>query len=818
MMQQYMKIKEKYSDCIIFFRLGDFYEMFLDDAKLGSSILDITLTSRDRGKDGRIPMAGVPYHALDSYLPRLVKAGHKVAICEQVGDPESGGLMQREVIRVVTPGTLLNESSLDKRENNFIFSLYIHNSVVGVALADLSTGDFYAQEFDLKDSSSLESILSEEVFRYSPSECVLSLEEYNDPAILAALKKDASVNLNIFFYEEAQFYLDNFRKVLLDHFEVSDLSGFGLKDRDVAQKVSSLLLGYLYTTQKGSVEHISKVSLLKSADYVGLDRSTVLNLELFKTLHEGTKKGSLVGFLDKTFTAMGGRMLRSWIRNPLKSVPVLEDRYDLIDYYLQNPSKLDTLASLLPQVSDIERILSRLSVGIGNPADLVNLKTSLETTFEIKEALKASENSTALHESLSDNISTDLEELTAYIEETIVDSPPIDTKNGGIVKSGVNEDLDKLRERISGSKDYIESLEESQKKETGISSLKVKFNKVYGYYIEVTKANLEMVPDSYIRKQTLVNTERFITPELKEHENLILTTEEKINELEYSLFLGAVSKVLDYTSQIQNASFAVGTLDCLLNFTHFALNAGFTRPVLLDDGTIEIKQGRHPVVEDFLPLGSFNPNDTLLNKDSHQLLILTGPNMSGKSVYIRQVALIVLLAQIGCFVPAKQARITPVDKIFVRSGASDMISSGISTFMLEMTEAAYILNNATSESLIIMDEIGRGTSTYDGISIAWSIASYLVNGSIRPKTLFATHYHELCALEEKYPDAIKNYQVLVQEDSQKEPIFLHKVVEGAAGHSYGIAVARLAGVPAEVTEEAKEVLERLEKRGSNVSS
>ncbi|MBD3365867.1 DNA mismatch repair protein MutS [candidate division WWE3 bacterium] len=810
MMQQYIEIKRAHKDCIIFFRLGDFYEMFLEDAQIGAKVLDITLTGRDRGKDGRVPMAGVPYHAVDSYLPRLVKAGHKVAICEQVGDPESGGLMKREVVRIVTPGTLLNESSLEKKENNYIFSFLVTGKHIGVALADLSTGDFKSAEF--KDTS-LEQILTDEIFRFMPSECIVTLDDYNNPKILKVLKKNP--NLNIYFYEDASFYIDNAENTLLEHFEVKDLSGFGLKEKTAAQKASALLLGYLYSTQKGKVSHISKISLLQRKDHVSLDQSTVINLEIFKTLRDGSKKGSLVGFLDQMQTSMGGRLLRSWLRSPLMETKTLEERYDLIDYYLQNLDSYEKLREMLCEIADIERILSRVSVGIGNPIDLVSLKSSVNMALNVREVVESAlPPLTKAHKKLVADISPKLQDLVDYIEKRLIAEPPLDPKNGGFIKEGVDSRLDDLRKKILGSRDFVENLEEQQREETGIASLKVKSNKVYGYYIEVTKTNLDQVPDHYVRKQTLVNSERFITPELKRHEALILKAEEKIKDLEYELFLEIVEEVLSYNAFLQQASQAIATLDCLLNFTKFALEKDFHRPNLTSSGEIKINQGRHPVVEDLLPLGEFNPNDTVLNQKDHQLLILTGPNMSGKSVYIRQVAVIMLLAQIGCFVPAASAEITPVDRIFVRSGASDMISSGISTFMLEMIEAAYILNNATSNSLIIMDEIGRGTSTYDGISLAWSIASYLVTQKdLKPKTLFATHYHELCDLEKKFPDSIKNFQVLVQEDAEGEPIFLHKVTEGPAGHSCGIAVARLAGVPEEVTKKAEEVLKRLEGRG-----
>jgi DNA mismatch repair protein MutS len=790
--------------------------MFWDDAKVGSKVLDITLTGRDRGKDGRIPMAGIPYHAVDSYLPRLVKAGYKVAICEQIGSPDGKGLMRREIVRVVTPGTLMAEGSLEKKENNYIFSLFYfaQKETVGVSLADLSTGDFLVQEFKLEKKAQIEEILKETIYRFTPAECILTSQDYSDAEILSFLKSENQISIS--FFDQADSYINSPDKFLKNHFHVKNLASFGLEDKEVAQKAGVLLLSYLLNTQRSSLAHITGIGLLNRENSVSLDHSTIQNLELFSSLRIGSKRGSLVEYLDRTQTSMGGRLLRSWIRNPLQNPKILEERYDVISFFISHIDIYEKLQELLTEITDVERILSRLSIGIGNPLDLKSLEFSIKKILETKIFLdtlsKESESGslTTILDEVQQDISQELADLTLYLQRTIQENPPVDAKSGGIICAGINHELDSLKTGISFSKDWLSQLESQERQETGINSLKVRYNKVYGYYIEITKSNLASVPEHYIRKQTMVGGERFITEELKEHETKILSSEEQINNLEYALFLEAVKKVLEYTTRIKDASLAIATLDCLLCFTHFALTQGFVRPTLVDDGSIDIEDGRHPVVESLLELGSFNPNDTFLEKKSLSLLILTGPNMSGKSVYIRQVALIVLLAQIGCFVPAKSAKITPVDKIFVRSGASDMISSGVSTFMLEMLEVAYILNNVTQDSLVIMDEVGRGTSTYDGISLAWAIAEHLVSSKIGCKTLFATHYHELCALEEKYPQKVKNLAVMVKQDLAGKPVFMYKIIEGFAEHSYGISVAEMAGVPAKVTEAARKILQDLE--------
>jgi len=805
MMIQYMSIREKYPDCLLFFRLGDFYEMFLDDAKLGAEILDITLTSRSRGKDGRIPMAGVPYHAVDSYLAKLVKAGYKVAICEQTSDPsESQGLVDREVVRIVTPGTVLDETSLDRKTNNYIAALTTNEKGLGLALADISTGTFYTDQFDPQN---LRQVIINEFSKYRPTECILPDNLYNDPSLLRLLKTFR--NLNVFPFSDWELFTTDPELNLKTHFNLETLHTFNLTEKPQAQEVAAALLGYLKSTQKGDIPHIKGIEALATSSFVGLDRSTIANLEIFSTLHTGDKEGSFLNVLDKTCTAFGGRLLKDWILHPLIDPQKITQRYDAVETFMSTPQLKKNLRETLKKINDIERILSRLSVGVGNARDLINLKAGIVESLEVREVLL--ENSAPLIKRLTESVSLEeLDEVVSKISSSIVEEPSLDLKNGGFICEKVHEELDSLRGKVHGSKDWIAKLEIKEREMTGIASLKVRFNQVFGYYIEVTKANLDQVPDNYIRKQTLVNSERFITPELKEHEDIILTAKEKADVLEYEIFLGVVDFVLERTVEIQRLAKVIATIDCLVNFAHVAELGRYRRPTLVEDGRIEISEGRHPVVEKFLRDKPFVPNDTLLDCKGHQLLILTGPNMSGKSVYIRQVAVIVLMAQIGCFVPAASAEISLVDRIFVRSGASDVISEGLSTFMLEMVETAYILNNATGKSLVVMDEIGRGTSTYDGISIAWAVAEYLVN-KVGAKTLFATHYHELQALEEKHPEKIKNYQVLVKE-TDGEPVFLHTVVPGGASHSYGIAVAKLAGVPDVVSTRAQEILSGFEVR------
>jgi DNA mismatch repair protein MutS len=803
MMKQYREIKKEYKDCLLFFRMGDFYELFEEDAHIGANVLDITLTSKAAGKDGKVPMAGVPYHAVDSYLAKLVKAGYKVAICEQVSEPSKYGLVDREVIRIVTPGTVFDEKTLEKKENNYIISIVIDEKNVAISAADVSTGQFLTNQFVL---GNVEQIIIDELARLSPSECILSEKEYNNPHLLRIIKTQKQIN--IYPFSDWGYFAANAESVLKRHFNVKALGGFSLEGKKLATQSASVLLGYLKNTQKDKVGHIKKILPLSNANYMTLDKSTILNLELFSTIRDQDKEGSLIHFIDNTITAMGGRMVREWVRQPLINKIEIAERHDAVEVFLKDKITREKTRLTLEMVGDIERLLSRLSVGIGNARDLVNIKESLKTVLAVQEFL--SKNNNKLVKEILSKITPGVNQVVAIIQKNIDEEPPIELKEGGLIKEGVNEELDGLKKQVKESKAWIENFETEEKKRTGIPTLRVKFNQVFGFFIEISKAHATHVPHHYLRKQTLVNGERFITLELKEKEEFILTAEEKMNKLEYELYGQVLKQVLDYTQQIQDAASAIAALDCILNFSTIAEKYQYSKPSLIETGEIIIKAGRHAVVENLLEETQFVPNDVVLNHANKQLLLITGPNMAGKSVYIRQVALIVLLAQMGSFVPAEKAEITVVDRVFVRSGASDVITSGLSTFMVEMVETAQILNNATEKSLIVMDEIGRGTSTYDGISIAWAVAEYLANHSINgPKTLFATHYHELQNLEEKFPQKISNYHMAIEEH-KGSPIFLHTVLPGGASHSFGVAVAKLAGLPEEVTQNAEKMLQSLE--------
>lgn len=806
MMKQYMAIKKQYPDCLLFYRMGDFYELFHEDAHIGARVLNITLTGKANGNGGRIPMAGVPYHAVDSYLAKLVKAGYKVAICEQLSPPNKRGLVERDVVRIVTPGTMLDEKALSKKENNYIISLAVADKRIAVTTADLSTGYFAVSEIT---ADSVEQSLRDELSRTSPTECILSDEVYNDPRMLKILNNQTG--LNIYPFAAWETYTSSAEAYLKKHFGVIDLHGFGVADKPLALQSAAALLGYLQNTQKSNVAHIKKLITTTNDEYMTLDKSTIINLELFSTIREHDTRGSLLSVLDQTQTAMGGRLLKQWLRRPLIKKNAIASRHSAVGELLQNVTKRTLLSDNLQAVSDIERLLSRLSVHLGNARDLVNLKLSLQKTIAIKNLMR--DCLTPLIRELESQISIDLAKIIERIETQIVAEPPIDVKEGGIIQDGVNAKLDALRKRVRGSKAWIVELEKKEREETGIGSLKVRFNKVFGFYIEISKSNLHLVPAYYQRKQTLVNGERFITPELKEHEEIILTAEEKINSLEYALYQEVLEDVLTQITLLQDAASSIAYLDCLVNFATIAEKNQYTRPTLLETGEIHMKGSKHPVVEKLLgEQKQFVPNDVTLDNNNQQLLLITGPNMAGKSVFIRQVAVIVLMNQIGSFVPATEAKLSIVDRIFVRSGASDVITSGLSTFMVEMVETAYILHHATKHSLIIMDEIGRGTSTYDGISIAWAVAEHLVtNTSTPPKTLFATHYHELQALENDYPNNIKNYHMSVMSD-KGEPVFLYTILPGGASHSFGVAVAKLAGIPDTVINRANVMLEHLENR------
>lgn len=804
MMQQYAQIKQQYKDCLLFFRMGDFYELFLDDAYIGAKVLDITLTSRSKGKDGRVPMAGVPYHAVDSYLTKLVKAGYKVAICEQVSEPNKYGIVDREVVRIVTPGTLMDEKSLEKKENNFIMSLVINDEKFAISIADISTGLFLVNEYNLSNN---DGAILDEISRYNPSECILPEDLYHSFSIIRLLKKQKK--LNIYPFLEWQKYASQAEKILHNQFKSHTLKMIHLDSLPLAMQSAAILLGYLSYTQKDKITHFKSISLISSPEYMNLDRSTITNLELFSTIRDNDKVGTLLHTVDHTVTAMGGRLLRRWIQRPLIFRKEIELRQNAVSAFLNGKNRRTKVIHFLMGINDIERIVSRLAVGIGNARDMTNLKESLLNVIEIKEILQTEKD--VYITKLIGLVDNKINDIVSLIEKNIAEDPPIELKEGGIIKSGAHSGLDKLRSEIKVHKDWVLELEQKEREKTGISSLKVRFNEVFGFYIEVSKANVHLVPSSYLRKQTLVNGERFITPELKEKEEYILTGEEKINKLEYSLYLNILERILTYTDSIQKIAEVIATLDCLINFAVIAENYNYCKPEFSEKDVLYIENGRHPVVERLLDDMEFVPNTIELNSRDKQLLIITGPNMAGKSVLIRQVALIILLAQIGSFVPADKATVAIVDRIFVRSGASDIITSGLSTFMVEMVETAQILTSLTNKSLVIMDEIGRGTSTYDGISLAWAIAEYIVtHPGTQAKTLFATHYHELQELEKRFPEKIRNYHMAIEE-YKGEPIFLHTISRGGASHSHGISVARLAGIPNDVTERATKLLAQLEK-------
>lgn len=804
MMQQYLEIKKQYQDAILLFRLGDFYEMFLEDAEIGAKVLDIVLTSRTRGKDGRIPMCGVPYHALDSYLSKLVKSGYKVAICEQLTEPGKG-LVERKVIRVVTPGTLLDELALDEKKNNFLMSVLLTAEHLAVGIVDISTGEFAATQLPATD---WQQHLATLVTQFTPSEYLVTPEIGTNAEIVAILHSHTAAN--IIPYHAWPSSAQHAQKQLHTQLHVTTLDGFGLGKHPQAWQAAAVLLTYLEETQLQPIAHITQLREINTSAHVKLDRSTILNLELFTGLRSSSKQGSFIDFFDQTKTAMGGRLLKYWITHPLTSIKEIEERQGAVAALVADKDLKLSLQDHLSSLYDLERIISKLALQNGSPKDVMRLAHALTHIMEMRPLLESSQS--PLIKKLLKAWPKELHTLIEKICKTLVENPPFDPKQGGLIKLGFHSELDTFLTTIKKSEIWIENLEKTERSRTGIATLKVKFNKVFGFYIEVSRVQSSHVPAEYQRKQTLVNAERFITPELKQHEEIVLSAQEKRNALEYRLFTELVASILKHTAFIQAAAHAAATLDCVVSMAEVAERWHYTRPELNDRGEIEITQGRHPVVEASLGEVSFVPNDTTLNHKNHQLLVLTGPNMAGKSVFMRQTVLIVLLAHIGSYVPAEHAQIGLVDHIFVRSGATDGITSGLSTFMVEMTEAAYILNHATNKSLVVLDEIGRGTSTYDGISIAWAIAEYLVThpGS-QALTLFATHYHELQELEETFPKNITNYQMVV---AQKDgtPVFVHTVKAGASPHSFGVAVAQLAGLPAQVITQAKSLLHKFEQQ------
>lgn len=799
MMQQYMAIKEQYKDCILFYRLGDFYEMFYDDALTASRELEITLTGKNCGQEERAPMCGVPYHAVDVYLNKLVAKGYKVAICEQAEDPKQAkGIVKREVIRIVTPGTNLSQQALDEGRNNYLMCLVYDNNQFGLAITDISTGDFYTTEVaTLKE-------LYDEIHRFSPSEIICNDSFYMSGASLDDFKDRLHVSVSTL----DMWYMDEAVSVqkIKEHFKVASLDGLGLTDFPSGTLAVGALLLYLYETQKNTLDNLTKITPYRSGGYMIIDSATNRNLELIETLREKQKKGSLLWVLDKTKTAMGARLMRNWIEQPLIEKKKITARQDAVEELYNDMITREEIREYLNAVYDLERLVTRISYRTANPRDLIAFKTSLGMIPPVKQLLSQAK-SAELKE--IDERMDCLEDIYDLIEKSIQDEPPIMIREGGMIKEGYNEDVDKFRLSRTEGKTWLAELEAREKEKTGIKNLRVRYNKVFGYYLEVTNSYKELVPEDWTRKQTLANAERYITPELKELEDMILGAEDKLAALEYDLYCEVRDSIGEQVVRIQETAKAIAHLDVLASLACVAQSNDYVRPSINTKGVIDIQGGRHPVVEKMNNNQMFIDNDTYLDNKNHRISIITGPNMAGKSTYMRQSALIVLMAQIGSFVPAKSANIGIVDRIFTRVGASDDLASGQSTFMVEMTEVANILRNATSRSLLILDEIGRGTSTFDGLSIAWAVVEHISNPKLLgAKTLFATHYHELTELEGKL-DSVNNYCIAVREQGD-DIIFLRKIIRGGADKSYGIQVARLAGVPDSVIDRAKEISSWLE--------
>ena len=798
MMQHYLQTKEEYPDCILFYRLGDFYEMFFEDAKIVSRELELTLTGKSCGQEERAPMCGVPFHAYESYMNRLVAKGYKVAICEQMEDPKQAkGMVRREVIRVVTPGTNINEQALDEGKNNYIMCIVSLSDQFGVATADVTTGDFFVTEVDSKRR------LLDEIYKFSPTEVVC-----NEALFMSGLDIDDLKNrVGIVLYSLEHWYFDDSlcENTLKEHFRVNSLEGLGLADLECGMIASGSLLKYLYETQKNSLEQISAIHPYTTGKFMVLDSSTRRNLELVETLREKAKRGSLLWVLDKTKTAMGARMLRSFVEQPLIEKEEIEGRLDAIEELMQRAIDREELREYLNPVYDLERLLTRITYQSANPRDLTAFKSSIGMIPHIRGILLELQSKEI--QGICEDMDT-LEDLYTLIDAAIEEEPPITVREGGIIKDGYHEEIDRLREAKSQGKNWLAELEAKEREKTGIKNLKIKFNKVFGYYLEVTNSFKDLVPDYYTRKQTLTNAERYITPELKEMEDMILGAEDKLVQLEYELFRELREQIAKNVVRIQKTAKALAKIDVFASLALISEQNHYCRPSLNQNGRIDIKNGRHPVVEKMINNDMFIANDTYLDNQKNRISVITGPNMAGKSTYIRQTALIVLMAQIGCFVPAETADIGIVDRIFTRVGASDDLASGQSTFMVEMTEVANILRNATGNSLLILDEIGRGTSTFDGLSIAWAVVEHISNPKLLgAKTLFATHYHELTELEGKL-DNVNNYCIAVKEKGD-DIVFLRKIVKGGADKSYGIQVAKLAGVPDSVIERAKEIAEEL---------
>ena len=798
LMAQYLKIKEAHPDTILLFRVGDFFETFEEDAKTASKVLGITLTRRSNGAAGDVPLAGFPHHAIDTYLPKLVRAGYRVAVCEQTENPKfAKGIVKREVVEVVTPGVAFTDKLLDHKKNNYLFSFVIKDEIAGISFCDISTGEFQVYEVPADH-------LKQQIELISPVEILLSkkLKEEFAPIITAI-----NSSIRITKLDDWIFNFEYAKELLLMQFKTVNLKGFGIEKLNTGVIAAGGILNYLQETQKANLSHLNKVALYNPSDYMLLDHSTKRNLEIIFSMQDGGREGSLISILDKTETAMGGRLLKKWVSAPLKKLEPILARQNAVDEFVNKKEIRKKLLLELKEIGDLERLVSKICTGRANPRELVFLKTSLKKIPNLKELLSGAE-SKALSQIFQQV--EPLEQLAEKIQLALVDSPPLSLVDGGVIHSNYSAELDELRDISLHGKDWIANLQKTEREKSGISSLKINYNRVFGYYIEISNTHKDKIPTDYIRKQTLVNSERYITPDLKEYEEKVLNAEDKIYELESQLFNELRLYVSSFAETIQNNARLIAMLDCFLSFAEVAEQYNYVKPLVDNSTILEIKEGRHPVVERILPPGEkFTPNNCKMDNEEQQIILLTGPNMAGKSVYLRQIGLLVLLAQIGSFVPAKEATIGLVDRIFTRVGASDNISAGESTFLVEMQEAANIINNATAKSLILLDEIGRGTSTFDGISIAWAITEFLhENSDIAAKTLFATHYHELNEMSDLFP-RIKNYKVEVREYDDKV-IFLHKVNPGRADHSYGIQVAQMAGLPKFVTDRAKEILFNLE--------
>ena len=805
MMQHYLETKKQYKDCVLFYRLGDFYEMFFEDAEIVSRELELTLTGKDCGQEKRAPMSVIPFHAADSYIAKLIEKGYKVAICEQVEDPKQAkGIVKREVIRVVTPGTVIESNLLEEKKNNYIMAIYKSGLYFGISVCDISTGEFLATQ--IVEHNNFARLL-DEISRYSPAEIIVSDMMFNSKTEIEKIKE----RFETYISKESEESFDGEYELLSGMYNIIDDKNEKIKnlsDKKLAIYAINALLKYLEDTQKTSLDHINTIKIYNTTRYMALDINARRNLEITEKMRDKSKKGTLLWVLDKTSTSMGGRLLRRWLNDPLIDRKEINDRLDAVEELKDSIILRGDVVDALKKVYDIERLAGKISYGNANGRDMISLKNSVKQLPEIKKVLSTT--GAGLLKEIYENIDT-LDDIYEIIEKSIVDEPPIGVKDGGIIKIGYDPEIDKLKLATTEGKKWILELEAKEREQTGIKGLKVGFNKVFGYFIEVTKSNLSMVPDRYVRKQTLTNCERYITEELKNLENQILGAEERVVTLEYNAFCEIRSSIEKQIQRIQKTATLVSTLDVLVSFATVAEDMNYVKPEVDNGGVIDIKEGRHPVIEKMISNSNFVPNDTYLDEDGNRLAIITGPNMAGKSTYMRQVALITLMAQVGSFVPASYAKIGVVDKIFTRVGASDDLSMGQSTFMVEMMEVATILKEATKNSLVILDEIGRGTSTYDGLSIAWAVAEFIADKEkCGAKTLFATHYHELTELENKV-EGVKNYSIAVKEKGE-DIIFLRKIVDGGTDESYGVHVARLAGVPQVVTKKANEILQSLERR------